>query len=29
MFAELKRDLSKQKNPLFPDKTDYYSKGTE
>lgn len=24
MFAELKRDLSKQKNPLFPDKTDYY-----
>lgn len=28
MFAELKRDLSKQKNPLFPDKTDYYSKGT-
>lgn len=23
MFAELKRDLSKQKNPLFPDKTDY------
>ena len=28
-FAELKRDLSKQKNPLFPDKTDYYSKGTE
>lgn len=26
MFAELKRDLSKQKNPLFPDKTDYYSK---
>lgn len=29
MFAQLKRDLSKQKNPLFPDKTDYYSKGTE
>lgn len=29
MFVELKRDLSKQKNPLFPDKTDYYSKGTE
>lgn len=29
MFAELKRDLSKQKNSLFPDKTDYYSKGTE
>lgn len=29
MFAELKGDLSKQKNPLFPDKTDYYSKGTE
>lgn len=29
MFAELKRDLSKQKNPLFPDKIDYYSKGTE
>lgn len=29
MFAELKRDLSKQKNPLFPDKTDYYSKGTD
>lgn len=29
MFAELKRDLSKQKNPLFPDKTDYYSKGIE
>lgn len=29
MFAELKIDLSKQKNPLFPDKTDYYSKGTE
>lgn len=29
MFAESKRDLSKQKNPLFPDKTDYYSKGTE
>ena len=29
MFAELKRDLSKQKNPLFLDKTDYYSKGTE
>lgn len=29
MFAELKRDLSKQKNPLFPDKTDYCSKGTE
>lgn len=29
MFAELKRDLSKQKNPLFPDKTDYYSKDTE
>lgn len=29
MFAELKRDLSKQKNPLFPDKTDYYSKGKE
>ena len=28
-LAELKRDLSKQKNPLFPDKTDYYSKGTE
>lgn len=25
MFAELKRDLSKQKNPLFSDKTDYYS----
>ena len=29
MFVELKRDLSKQKNALFPDKTDYYSKGTE
>lgn len=29
MFAQLKRDLSKQKNPLFPDKTYYYSKGTE
>lgn len=27
MFAELKEIYQKQKNPLFPDKTDYYSKG--
>lgn len=29
MQAKDARDLLKQKNPLFPDKTDYYSKGTE
>lgn len=27
--SNIARGLTKQKNPLFPDKTDYYSKGTE
>lgn len=29
MFSELKKDLSKDKNPMYPDNTDYFRKGTE
>lgn len=29
MFKEMKKDLSKGKNPMYPDNTSYYSQGTE
>ena len=29
MFREMKKDLSKDKNPIYPDNTSYYSQGTE
>ena len=29
MFSEMKKDLSKGKNPMYPNNTDYFRKGTE
>ena len=29
MFREMKKDLSKSENPMYPDNTSYYSQGTE